>query len=149
MPEKGYESVSLPSELLDLVRAFLKEYPDRGYGSMSEYVKEAVRGSLLSDETFIYRRSLEESIVKKHGKTPYEIASGERRIGTGVESEPRDAADRVLRALAFAIHELPADAEILRPALEGIRRSLSRLVVRAERARTPAGRRFRESEPVK
>lgn len=43
MPEKGYESVSLPSQLLDQVRAFLKEHPELAYASMSEFVKDAVR----------------------------------------------------------------------------------------------------------
>lgn len=46
MPEKGYESISLPTPLLDEVRAFLLEHPGLGFSSMADFIKAAVRHQL-------------------------------------------------------------------------------------------------------
>jgi hypothetical protein len=49
VPEKGYESVSLPVDLLDTVRKILKDHPQLGYTSLAEYVKEALRAKFRVD----------------------------------------------------------------------------------------------------
>lgn len=43
MPVKGYDSVNLPSGLYRKVKAQIKNHPDLGYRSITNFVAEAVR----------------------------------------------------------------------------------------------------------
>ena len=43
MPVKGYDSVNLPSGLYAKVKALIEKRKDLGYGSVTEFVSEAVR----------------------------------------------------------------------------------------------------------
>ncbi len=56
MPPKKYKTVSIPRKLLDEVENLVKEHPELGYASYTEFVREAVR---------IHIRRLKEELEKE------------------------------------------------------------------------------------
>jgi Arc/MetJ-type ribon-helix-helix transcriptional regulator len=43
MPEDGYRSVSLPTDLVTAIEEWLSKHPELGYASIAEFVKTAIR----------------------------------------------------------------------------------------------------------
>ena len=43
MPIKKYRNLSMPAEFISEIERFIKERPELGYSSMSEFVKAATR----------------------------------------------------------------------------------------------------------
>ena len=43
----GYDKVSLPSNLITQIRAFIKNHPDLAYNGVPDFVKESIRMNLL------------------------------------------------------------------------------------------------------
>jgi metal-responsive CopG/Arc/MetJ family transcriptional regulator len=47
MPKDRYKGVSLPKDMIEEVERIVKEYPELGYTSVADFVKEAVREKIL------------------------------------------------------------------------------------------------------
>lgn len=82
MPEKGYESVSLPEDLLESVRQLIRDHPELGYTSLAEFVKSAMRKQLERDHAKISGNPEKWS----SGKGPKELLELEAALGDAIRN---------------------------------------------------------------
>ncbi|HYM39575.1 MAG TPA: hypothetical protein VEY12_05455 [Thermoplasmata archaeon] len=135
---KGYETISLPSDLLDMVRVLLKTYPDLGYASLAEFVKEGVRNSLIGYEKYVYSSAFDEAFKEHTGKELVKVLDEQRedswrRIGRDREKEHREAFLRALDAAIAAVPVSPPEIQAAKPVLLSMRRMMSAVLVGLER----------------
>jgi len=45
--KENYRTLKIPKELMEEIEKFIKEYPELGYKSNAEFVKEALRKRIL------------------------------------------------------------------------------------------------------
>lgn len=53
--KKKYRNLSIPSEFIAVLEKFLKDHPELGFTSMSEFVKAAVRSFMRQQITLLER----------------------------------------------------------------------------------------------
>lgn len=118
---KGYETVSLPTDLLEQVRALIKAHPELGYSSLADFIKAGIRANLEHE-----KRSL--------------------AIQRELEGKPEGAVDReiLLGALDIATRTIPSSAQAVREALEKTRRVAASLPIASFKK---PGKRPRTHEP--
>ena len=46
MPVKGYEAVTIKTEVVQRIRDFIDKHPEQGYKSIAEFVTDAIRTKL-------------------------------------------------------------------------------------------------------
>ncbi|MEM2191777.1 MAG: ribbon-helix-helix domain-containing protein [Archaeoglobaceae archaeon] len=46
MPPKGYRTVTLPIEMVEEIEKIIRKYPEFGYTSLAEFIKDALREKL-------------------------------------------------------------------------------------------------------
>ena len=47
MPKGEYRGVSLPKEMIDEINRIIRQYPELGYSSVADFIKDAVREKML------------------------------------------------------------------------------------------------------
>lgn len=43
MPAEGYKNIGIPTELVSQIDALIKEHPEKGYKTVPEFIKNAIR----------------------------------------------------------------------------------------------------------
>lgn len=49
MGRKGYVTVGLPAEVVDICETYINQHPEQGYKSVPEYIKTAIREKLVRE----------------------------------------------------------------------------------------------------
>ncbi|MBO8182018.1 MAG: hypothetical protein H0Z28_04395 [Archaeoglobus sp.] len=47
MPPKNYKGVTLPAEMVEKIKEVIENYPEMGYSSVSEFIKDAIREKIV------------------------------------------------------------------------------------------------------
>ncbi|WP_290597510.1 MULTISPECIES: ribbon-helix-helix domain-containing protein [unclassified Archaeoglobus] len=47
MPPKNYKGITLPAEMVERVKEIIETFPEMGYSSVSEFVKDAIREKIV------------------------------------------------------------------------------------------------------
>jgi len=62
MAKEGYKSLSLPEELVNDIKKIIQEYPELGYKSVAEFIKDSVREKISQIQ--IEKKSIVEEKIK-------------------------------------------------------------------------------------
>jgi len=76
MPKEEYTGLSVKKELMDIIKQFIKDYPEYGYRSLTDFVEDAVRRRASELKVFDLTPRFSHFNLDEHG-----VKIGDKKLG--------------------------------------------------------------------